>query len=302
VKINNQNFQAKNNYFSSTEPRHLMNKFRKKRIILSFGTEHTYISCFCQIKRFLDEKKLGSLSNMSKKTAIRFLKKYRHIYQEPTLKKYRQALQHILRHNNKLGENEILTIFASKIESVQKTRAYSLHEVMSIIDHMNERDVLSVMICFYAGLRAHELLEIRRIKERAPDTRPSEPTKFFGEKGVFYTVKGKGGLIRVIILPFYLAVQLEKRRLESKRKVKDRKIMYESYYDLNGGKNLSNRFSVVSKRVLGYSRGLHGLRHSFAQCRYRKLISLTKDKSIALQTVSQELGHFRPEITLVYLR
>ena len=48
---------------------------------------------------------------------------------------------------------------------------------------------------------------------------------------------------------------------------------------------------------------MYGVRHGYAQERMRELQVgqlLTRDK--ALETVSQEMGHFRPEITEAYLR
>ena len=59
--------------------------------------------------------------------------------------------------------------------------------------------------------------------------------------------------------------------------------------------------SAASERALGWSTGAHGLRHSYAQERMAELqASLSRDA--ALTTVSQEMGHFRPEITETYLR
>lgn len=53
--------------------------------------------------------------------------------------------------------------------------------------------------------------------------------------------------------------------------------------------------------ALGWSRGAHGVRHSYAQERMAELQrGLRYDD--ALEVVSQELGHFRPGITREYLR
>ncbi|MFT7318300.1 MAG: hypothetical protein ACI8WF_002750, partial [Pseudoalteromonas distincta] len=43
-------------------------------------------------------------------------------------------------------------------------------------------------------------------------------------------------------------------------------------------------------------------RHSYAQERMIELNALGFKYKTALETVSQEMGHFRPEITEVYLR
>lgn len=284
------------------EPRRLMNKLRESRIIVSFGTEDTYLSCFKRIKEFLDDKKLGSLRELTKGKAIAFLKKYRHIFKPPTLKKYRQALQFILRYHGRLGLLETLPAIASKVSHEVMPRAYSKDEMLSVCEHMTERNALAVKICYYAGLRAHELLEICREGERTPHNRPALETKFMGLDGKCYIVTGKGGLIRRVFLPMDLADELEKYRLAKPKKVKDRKIIYYSYYDIGGGKNLSSAFSAASIRAHGWSRGLHGLRHSYAQNRVQMLSKLIGDIDLVKETVSQELGHFRKEITETYLR
>lgn len=57
----------------------------------------------------------------------------------------------------------------------------------------------------------------------------------------------------------------------------------------------------ASERALGYSNGAHGLRHSYAQDRYEQLANHFPREEV-MRIISQELGHFRPEITEVYLR
>ena len=117
-----------------------------------------------------------------------------------------------------------------------------------------------------------------------------------------YTVSGKGGLIREIAISVGLAEQLESCRLNAPRKVTDRDIFYQQYYDLGGGKQWSDSFSKAAKRVLGWSTGAHGVRHTYAQARMRTLQSLGMSYESALAVVSQEMGHFRGDITEVYLR
>lgn len=284
------------------EPRRIMNKLRESGIIVSYGSEDTYLSCFKRVREFLNDRKLGSLRKLTKSKSIAFLKKYRHIFKHPTLKKYRQALQHILRYFGRLGAHEILPVLNSTVPHEEKPRAYSEEEMLSVCEHMTERNVLAVKICYYAGLRAHELLEICREGEREPHNRPALETKFMGLDGKCYIVTGKGGLVRRVILPKDLADELEKYRLATPKKVKDRKIVYHTYYDIGAGKNLSSAFSAASKRAHGWSRGLHGLRHSYAQNRVHMLSEFIGDIDLVKETVSQELGHFRKEITETYLR
>ena len=62
------------------------------------------------------------------------------------------------------------------------------------------------------------------------------------------------------------------------------------------------RSGRASTTVLGWSKGGHGLRHSYAQDRVMELQTLRLSQEAAKEVVSQELGHFRPEITDTYLR
>ena len=125
--------------------------------------------------------------------------------------------------------------------------------------------------------------------------------KFSGRTGERYTVKGKGGLIREVLIPFELAAQLEARRLETPQRLTDRGVHYTTHYDINGGNRWSSAFTNASKRVLNWSAGAHGLRHSYAQSRMKSL-QPHMPYPTALEVVSQEMGHFRPDITEVYLR
>ena len=112
---------------------------------------------------------------------------------------------------------------------------------------------------------------------------------------------GKGGLVRLVRLPDDLAERLEERRLDRPAPVTDRGIRYLSRYDVGGGEAWSRSFSRASHGALGWSRGAHGVRHGYAQQRMAELQRhLVYDD--ALEVVSQELGHFRPEITEEYLR
>src|SRR5690606_24926883 len=91
-----------------------------------------------------------------------------------------------------------------------------------------------------------------------------------------------------------LARRLEARRLPQPRHVTDRGVYYRQHYDLGGGQPWSKSFSAASKNSLGWSKGAHGLRHSYAQSRMAGLQkSMPRDQ--AKLVVSQELGHFRPE-------
>ena len=191
----------------------------------------------------------------------------------------------------------------SEIEQTLKSKAYTSEQVKMIRSHQTERNALATEIAHAAGLRAHELLTLRPANEQPMSDRPVLDTKWAGREGQIYTVAGKGGLVREVLIPCELAERLEARRLPYPIQITDRNIHYRQHYDINGGQRFSNAFSSASKRALYRSSGAHGVRHGYAQERMQELQVgqlLTRDK--ALETVSQEMGHFRPEITEAYLR
>lgn len=158
-------------------------------------------------------------------------------------------------------------------------------------------------------MRAHELLTLGGPDEQQPDDRrkrshlagtDAEGMKFAGRDGVIYTVMGKGGLVREVLLSRALAERLEARRLDEPERVVDRGACYLQRYDLGGGHAFSASFSRASVEALEKSRGAHGMRHSYAQQRMRELMHHA-EYSLALAIVSEEVGHLRPSITSLYL-
>ncbi|MCR9909730.1 site-specific integrase [Vibrio campbellii] len=186
-----------------------------------------------------------------------------------------------------------------------QSRAYTKDQIIAIAESfLDEKTRLSILIAYNAGLRVSELIEIRRVGEGKPISNQRDwLSTLHTDRGdtVTYVVTGKGGLVRTIALDRELATRLEARRLDQPRECTDRGIKYLQYYDLRYGNNLSKAFSNAAVKVLGFSKGAHGLRHTFAQERVMSLShSFTAMNS--KHVVSQELGHMRPSITNTYLR
>jgi integrase len=199
----------------------------------------------------------------------------------------------------------------ARVTAKHGSRFYTPIQVEMVQRAQTESNALATRIAHEAGLRAHELLTLRRADEdRASGHRPWRPERFRGREGVRYVVTGKGGLKREVLLSRETAARLEERRLEAPREVVDRGIRYRQVYDLGGGNRWAVSFSAASERALGWSRGAHGLRHSYAQERLRELQGLRDaDGKLAglyyrdaKAVVSQELGHFREDIVNTYLR
>lgn len=249
-----------------------------------------------------------NLKDLTPKTAKSYLEIRAEEVGQKTLDMERQAIQTMMTHvTKKINPGEKLEVVKSHHEQILKSRAYTPEQMKSVAERQTEKNALATEIAHSAGLRAHELLTLDKAENQPPDTRPSNAEKFTGREGERYTVEGKGGLVREVVIPSHLAERLEDKRLDEPKSVTDRGIHYEQRYDIAGGKAWSNSFSAASERALGWSEGAHGLRHSYAQERMNELRDINREnghleREHALTVVSQEMGHFRPDITEVYLR
>jgi len=247
------------------------------------------------------------LKDMSIELAVSFLEMRSEEVSQSTLDGERQALELMLQKcTKKLGVNEKLPLVKSQLETILNCRAYSKVQAIGIASRQKPKNALATLISLDAGVRAHELFTLRPIAEATLSDRDFRVDIFLNRSSSthsLYAVDGKGGLTRAVSIKNELVKELELRRLLSPKKVVDRGINYTCLYDIGGGENWSSSFSQMSQKVCGFTNGAHGLRHSYAQ---KRMILLQQVPALSLddclEIVSQELGHFRPEITWVYLR
>jgi integrase len=268
---------------------------RNDKKIHSLGTARNYEQALTRLTQWLKENKLGDLKNILPEKAQKYLELRGQCVKQKTLDQERQAIQ--------LHLGIKLAVIKSELTEVIKSRAYTVDQMNIIAKAQTEKNSLATKIAFAAGLRAHEILTLlpKQIKS-ASTHRQWSTQRFTGRHGRIYTVTGKGGLSREVLIPEQLAQELEKHRLIKPIIIRDRNINYKSHYSISGGKEWSNSFSAASKRALGWSHGAHGLRHTYAQNRMNELQQKGLVYQEALGVVSQELGHFRSDITEVYLR
>lgn len=263
--------------------------------IHSVGTARGYEQALKGVAEYQQEHRLGDLRNLTVEIAQQYLADRAAMVSQKTLDLDRQAMQ------MHLGVR--LEVVKSERETHLTTRSYTTAQVGRIASAQSERNSLATRIAHSAGLRAHELLTIRPANERPPSThREWSAERFAGRDGERYTVEGKGGLVREVLLSRELAAQLEATRLAEPRQVIDRGVNYTQHYDLAGGRAWSQSFSAASQRELGFSNGAHGLRHSYAQERMDELQRNGMNYDDAKGTVAQEVGHFDKETTEAYLR
>jgi hypothetical protein len=262
----------------------------------SQGTERNYEQALKGCAEFLKENRMDTLRELTADKAMAYLEARSQEVSQKTLDMDRQALQAVL--------GEKLEVVKSELHTTLSSRAYTPEQAALVAGAQSDKHSLATQIAENAGLRAHELLTLRPAEERPADThRDYRDDRFAGRDNVaIYTVEGKGGLCREVAIDRELANRLEERRLDEPKTVYDRGIGYEQHYDLGGGKQWSDSFSKAADRELGWSEGAHGLRHEYAQERMNTLQEMGYNYQDALEVVSQEMGHFRPEITEVYLR
>ena len=288
---------------AETQAASVINALQRAGDIRSLGTARGYKHALTRAAEYVKSNRWGSLRDITQDRAIEYLEQRSEAIGQKALDMERQALQIMMQQlTRQLNPNARLPVIRSIHQQVLQSRSYTPEQVSIVAKSQKSSNALATQIAHAAGLRAHELLTLRPIHERKPSHRPALATKFLGRSGELYTVKGKGGLVRVVIIPFELSQRLESLRLNDPISATDRDIHYAQHYQISAGSRWSASFGSASKRSLGWSSGAHGLRHSYAQERMHELQCLGFTRDISLQTVSQEMGHFRSEITEVYLR
>jgi len=245
----------------------------------------------------------GEIRHLDAQGMHDYLNQRRYEVGQKTLDMERQAMQAMGRHvTDVLDAKDTLTVIKADVQQELTGRAYTPEQIEIVAEHQTVRHSLATEIAYDAGLRASELYTLAPVAERGADDRPALASKFEERSGERYTVKGKGGLVREVVISHELAQRLEDRRLDEPRQETDRGAHYEQRYDIGGGQKWSNSFSGASNRSLGWSTGAHGVRHSYAQERMEELQNVGHGRELTKEIVSQEMGHFRPDITDTYLR
>jgi len=272
-------------------------------VLKSVATVANYEKRLTEIAKHVNKEFNLPLREITPDVAIQYLEQRSEQVGQKTLDMERQALQAMMQNVTKqLPQGETLTVIKSEKDQALRSRAYTPEQVKLIAQAQRTNNSLSTELAHAAGLRAHELLTLSRLDEQKASARPELDSKFKGREGVIYTVHGKGGLVRKVSIPVPLAERLERTRIDTPQRITDRGVHYTTKYQITGGQKWSNSFSAASKRALGWSEGAHGVRHSYAQQRMDELQRMGYGRQVALETVSQEMGHFRPDITEVYLR
>lgn len=290
---------------TKTEYQAILSTHGEDALIHSARTRENYRSAlmlFAEYGRTIQKE----LSELTKEDIRFYFSRRSEDVGQSMLDQERQTIQRYMQLvGEQLSGTEQLPIYQTEKVEGLSTRAYLTAQIGKIIEHQSHKNALATQIAYTSGLRASEFYTLRPIAERAPDHRPASTKKWLGgmESWGRYTVKGKGGLIREVRIRPDLARELELLKYKYVKVMSDRKVTYFQNYGVGAGNALSSSFSRASKKAFSWSNGFHGLRHTYVQERMHHLVVENHiDYDESLEIVSQELGHFRPSITLAYLR
>jgi len=296
--------QAKTFVQSKTElgkPRHGDQSGQLHSIRTSQERSRALVRAVTDIKQ---EYGIRQLSEITKDMAVAYLERRAEEVGQKSLDNERLALQMLAQDKFAMNGEKLERLKTEQgIKRFESGRAYTPKQVEMIAQAQQAHNALATRIAHAAGLRQHELYSLKPIGERsATKDRKWSDNRFTGREGVRYTVHGKGGLVREVMIPTALAEKLEQYRLEQPILKVDQGVAYQQNYGIGAGRSWAASFRSAAERSMGWHKGPHGVRHSYAQERMNELQKHGYTYNQSLAIVSQEMGHFRADITEVYLR
>ena len=275
--------------------RHKKTNLAKKKIS-SVGTERNHVSALTVFSKWLIMDSNKHLKNAKPTDAIRYLEERSKVVRQKTLDMDRQAL------NMNMNFPTDIKFILSEVQTHVENRAYTQPQLDYLISKASDDLKLSIELASNAGLRSMEILTISPPFSLSQSDRNWHEHRFDGRnKDASFIVHGKGGLHREIRLSPELSNRIKQLARPTPVIVTHRETHLKSHFNLLGGHDFCNKFSILSKKEIGFSHGAHGLRHTFAQGRLLELMCLGYDTDIAVKILSQEMGHFAITNTLTYL-
>ena len=267
-------------------------------IVTSVMTEKAHTQALTTYAKWLHQYRDGKhLKSSTISDASIYLKERATSLKQSTVDLDRQAI------NLHLHCKNPLSFVASTLPTIPQNRAYSPPQISLLVEMSDANLGQSILLAADSGLRSMELVSIANTDRLTPSLRDWSVHRFAGREGArSFVVHGKGGLIREVKVSQNLAAPLLCLARPQPERVSHRGAHLMSHFDLNAGHRFSLEFGALSKRVLGFSYGAHGLRHSFAQRRRTELLCCGFSLQQSIEILSQELGHFSTANTMAYLR
>ncbi|MBE6091132.1 MAG: site-specific integrase [Clostridium beijerinckii] len=266
----------------------------------SIKTRHRYMDGVKHFAKFLAEEfKKQNLNKIKSKHLLEYVEQmqewgYSKSYVTTNLSAVRYFIDIMGGESNKLPSNKELSVdIRTKGDRIGANRAWRVEEVQRFIEFAESvgqnKYADMVRVGWAYGLRIHEVTRLNK----------NDLFNALAEKEL--TVKGKGGLIRTIPLH---DVDLIKK-LYNATPVGEKvfvKTNEKTHHVINNLQNYIIRHQEKFVITVETNRSFHGLRHAYAQRRYQELVDIGYIDRNARIKVSRELGHFRIEITEIYLK
>lgn len=268
---------------------------RRGRLLRSIRSQRIFINCLVAFARTLEVNRAGNLKQFQAGAIEKHLFARSKRVGEAQLKADYWALE--------LWTGRKLPKFASIRPQRLKPRAYTAQQIAIIASHQTPRHAFSTWLAASCGLRSMELITIAPLHLQPRDPRPTPPyLHAYKPTGVLYSVSGKGGLVRTVLVPLALVDELEATRRVTPVRIRHEGSDLTSYYDIPAGKRWAASFTQACRRAFHKTAGGHGLRHTFTQDRIAVLLGQKVSERDARKAVSVEIGHFRPDVIDIYLR
>lgn len=265
------------------------------RPIHSIGSQRNFANNLLSFARFLEVNHVGNLKSFPPDAPEAYLYARSLRVGEGQLRLDRWALQ--------ILTGRSLPLFEPARPQKLKPKAYTPEQIAAVAAHQTSMYAFSTWLAAAIGLRSMELITIGPLDEQPRDPRPTPRyLHAYMAPGVLYSVTGKGGLVRTVLVPWPFVAQLEARRRQFPVIIRHEGKNLTSYYDIPGGRRWAASFTEACRRTFKKSAGAHGLRHTYAQSRIDVLLGHSVPQRDAKKAVSVEIGHFRVDVVEIYLR
>ena len=266
----------------------------------SFRTKDRYYEAMKRFCRYLaHEYRLQKLVNVSGKHLVSYVEQMQMAGKAASTIKTDLAgirfFHDLMDAKYHLPDNDELGIALERRRFGQVDRTWTPPEFNRLLAAALKEDrydyILAFYLARYAGLRIHECFRI--------DTAIAENA--LRENAI--TIKGKGGKVRTVPINDAIAVAFRKQLSRTDR---GHKLLVPDDMPTDDAIYRIQKFLLDHRKELqdeGDSRPLtfHGLRHAYAAEKYQKLVDGGMPALTAHLTVSQLLGHERPDVTDIYL-
>ena len=266
----------------------------------SFRTKDRYYEAMKRFCRYLaHEYRLQKLANVSGKHLVSYVEQMQMSGKAASTIKTDLAgirfFHDLMDAKYHLPDNDELGVALERRRFGQVDRTWTPPEFSRLLAAALKEDrydyILAFYLARYAGLRIHECFRI--------DTAIAENA--LRENAI--TIKGKGGKVRTVPINDAIAVALRKQLSRTER---GHKLLVPDGMPTDDAIYRVQKFLLDHRKELqdeGDSRPLtfHGLRHTYAAEQYQKLVDGGMPALTAHLTVSQLLGHERPDVTDIYL-